>query len=68
MTPRPCRGGEGVGSASLHPHTASFSLYHLLTLYISVLNITDPTPGPSPTGAGRHRVQHLLEHCVICKV
>ena len=46
MTPRPCRGGAGVGSVFC-PHTTSSILSYLfLSPSIFQLNITDPTPIP----------------------
>ena len=48
MTPRPCRGGARGGvsvfiSTQLPPYS-----------FISFIYITDPTPIPSPTGAGKY--------------
>ncbi|GEM_PF-3914908 len=40
-TPRPCRGGAGVGSVSLHPR----NLHHIL-LYHSSISLTPPLSPP----------------------
>ena len=62
LTPRPCRGGAGVGSAFFA------RTQYLPCPSIFFLDITDPTPIPSPTGAGKHCVRHLLEHYFIYRV
>ncbi len=63
MTPRPCKFpsplGEGLGvrlggrggDSVFNPRTTSFIFF---------LNVTDPTPFPSPAGAGKHRIRNLL--------
>ena len=54
MTPRPCRGGAGVGSVSFI-HTQLFPYFSIF-----FLKIADPTPIPSPTGAGKHQYGIVL--------
>ena len=46
MTPRPCRGGAGVGSVSFI-HTQLFPYFSIF-----FLKIADPTPIPSPYRGG----------------
>ena len=46
--PAPVGEGQGWGQC-FFPHTN-----RLLYPFISLHNITDPTPYPSPTGAGSH--------------
>ena len=59
MTPRPCRGGAGVGSVSYRSHTTTpFSFY--LTTSLTLILLTHPypqglTPIPSPRGEGNFR-------------
>ncbi len=60
MFPRPCRGGAGVGSVSFI-HTQLFPYFSIF-----FLKIADPTPIPSPTGAGKHHVRNRSEHNIIC--
>ena len=45
-----------------------FNHTRLLIYPFLFLNITDPTPIPSPTGAGNERERHLLEHGIIFQV
>ena len=47
MTPRPCRGGAGVGSVILRKGDRK-----IWKKSCADIN-TDPTPIPSPTGAGK---------------
>ena len=67
MTPRPCRGGAGVGSASF-PHTTSSIFFYLIPHY----HCPHPWPNASPLsplqGArgtlweGERSVRHFPEH------
>ena len=72
MTPRPLKFpspfGEGAGVrprgrggvSVFYPHTTFSIFFYLLPL------IADPTPIPSPTGAGKHHVRNRSEHNIIC--
>ena len=68
MTPLPLKFpspfGEGLGvRLGVRGGVSILStLDTLLRPSVSVINITDPTPIPSPAGAGRHHVQGLSDY------
>ena len=67
MTPRPCRGGAGVGSVFYRLHTTTpFSFY--LTTSLTLILLTpplSPRPHPYPLSKGRGGLQGRESICYM---